>query len=99
MKLEAMASAAHVLTIQADELQDELDSITRQWRELSSTWTGVAASAFTPPWEEWHSGAAVVAQILLEHSQLLMDSVEMMLDHKNTAAKAFAALYQKEPVV
>ncbi|ETZ97940.1 WXG100 type VII secretion target family protein [Mycobacterium kansasii 824] len=99
MKLEAMATAAHVLTNQADELKDELDSIARQWRELSSTWTGVAASAYQPPWQEWYSGAATAAAILEEHSQLLMRSVDLMLDHENTAAKAFEALYRKGPAV
>ncbi|VAZ71745.1 hypothetical protein LAUMK4_00613 [Mycobacterium persicum] len=89
----------HVLTNQADELKDELDSITRQWRELSSTWTGVAASAYQPPWQEWYSGAATAAATLEEHSQLLMRSVDLMLDHENTAAKAFEALYRKGPAV
>ncbi|KZS74109.1 hypothetical protein A4G29_14765 [Mycobacterium kansasii] len=99
MKLEAMASAAHVLANQADELQDELDSITCDWRELSSTWTGVAASAFEPPWVEWHAGAVKSAEILSEHSQLLMQSLDLMLDHESTAVKAFEALYRKGPAV
>lgn len=63
MKLEAMVSAAQFLATQGDELQAELDAITRDWRELSSTWTGVAASAFDPPWDEWHWGAKTVTAI------------------------------------
>jgi uncharacterized protein YukE len=42
VKLEAMISSAQTLADQADELKGELDSITREWGELSSTWTGVA---------------------------------------------------------
>ncbi|UGT91272.1 WXG100 family type VII secretion target [Mycobacterium ostraviense] len=99
MKLEAMASAAHVLANQADELQEELDSITCDWCELSSTWTGVAASAFEPPWEEWHAGDVKSAEILSEHSQLLMQSLDLMLDHESAAVKAFEALYRKGPAV
>jgi len=97
MRLEAMASAAHVLANQADDLQAELESIARDWQELSETWTGVAASAFEPPWEEWHRGAVTVADILSEHSRLLLRSLDMMLDHENIAARAFAALAPKSP--
>lgn len=37
MQLEAMASAAHILTNQADGFSSELDSIADDWRNLSST--------------------------------------------------------------
>ncbi|WP_224111812.1 MULTISPECIES: WXG100 family type VII secretion target [Mycobacterium avium complex (MAC)] len=57
MQLEAMASAAHILTNQADGLSSELDSIADDWRNLSSTWQGAAASDFQPAWNEWHQGA------------------------------------------
>lgn len=97
MRLEAMASAAQVLANQADDLHAELESISRDWRELSETWTGVAASAFEPPWEEWHHGAVMAANMLMEHSQLLVRAVDMMLDHENIAARAFAALNPKDP--
>ena len=99
MKLEAMASAAHILTNQADDLKDELDSIVNDWQALSSTWTGAAASAFKAPWEEWHSGAVTVAEVLAEHSHLLTHSANLMLDHENTAAKAFTALHRNGPAV
>ncbi|MEE3751450.1 WXG100 family type VII secretion target [Mycobacterium intracellulare] len=99
MRLEAMASAAQILTNQADDLHAELESITRDWSDLSSTWRGVAASAFQPPWDEWHQGATAVARLLSEHSQLLLRSLDLMLDHETVAAKAFAALAVKDPTL
>ncbi len=95
MKLEAMVSTAQVLANQADELHAELDSFTRDWRELSSTWTGVAASAFDPPWIEWHYGAQTTVAILQEHSDLLMRSVALMAQHESTAASALGAIAGK----
>jgi WXG100 family type VII secretion target len=95
MKLEAMVSTAQFLANQADELQSELDSITGEWRELSSTWTGAAASAFDPPWDEWHYAAVTVTAILQEHSDLLMRTVALMAEHESTAAHALGAVPPK----
>ena len=58
MQLDAMVTTAQFLGNQADELKAELESITKEWGELSATWTGVAASAFDPPFDEWHYGAS-----------------------------------------
>jgi WXG100 family type VII secretion target len=71
VELEAMISTAQTLATQADELKAELDSITQQWGELSATWTGAAASAFEPPWEEWHYGAVTVMALLEDHADTL----------------------------
>ena len=74
---EKLAASAPTFDPLAEALADEptfvdetLDAITRDWRELSSTWTGVAASAFDPPWDEWHWGAKTVTAILQECSDL-----------------------------
>jgi WXG100 family type VII secretion target len=97
MKLEAMVSAAQFLANQGDELQAELDAITRNWRELSSTWTGAAASAFDPPWDEWHWGAKTVTAILQECSDLLMRSAALMAENESNAAHALGAVAEKGP--
>ncbi|WP_255377900.1 MULTISPECIES: WXG100 family type VII secretion target [unclassified Mycobacterium] len=95
MRLETMASAAQILANKAEDLQAELDSITSAWRDLFASWQGVAASAYGPPWEEWHQGATAVASLLSEHSHSLLRSLELMLDHETLAARAFAALNSK----
>lgn len=97
MRLEAMASAAQILTNQADDLTAELDSIAGDWSALSATWQGIAASAFQPPWDEWHQGATVIAALLHEHSQQLLRSLDLMLDHETVAARALAALTATDP--
>ncbi|ORB57836.1 WXG100 family type VII secretion target [Mycobacterium persicum] len=96
-RLEAMASPAQILANQSDDLKAKLDSITDDWRALSASWRGIAASAFQPPWEEWHQGATAVAAILSEHSQRLLRSLDLMLDHETIAAKAFEALTAADP--
>lgn len=99
MRLEAMASAAQILANQSDDLKVELDSINSAWRALASSWQGVAASAYQPPWDEWHQGAEKVATLLSEHSHLLLRSLDLMLDHETVAAKAFAALDPRGPTL
>src|SRR5262249_30577931 len=91
-QLAAMESPAQFRANQGDELQAELAAITRDWRELSSTWTGVAASAFDPPWDEWHWGAKTVTAILQECSDLLMRSAALMVGNESTAAHALGAV-------
>jgi WXG100 family type VII secretion target len=95
MNQEAMVSTAQFLANQAEELHSELDGITRHWRELSSTWTGVAASAFDGPWDEWHYGAWTAVAILQEHSYLLMRALALTLEHEGTAASALGAVAGK----
>jgi WXG100 family type VII secretion target len=95
MNLESMASTVHVLANQADELQEELDSVTRAWNELSSTWTGVAASSFDPPWDEWHDGAKTVTSMLHERAHLLTRALALMAEHEGTGARALGAVPQQ----
>ena len=96
VKLEAMISSAQTLADQAEALKGELDSITRQWGELSSTWTGVAASAFDPPFDEWHYGAVTVAALLADHAQALQFTAAAFAEHDGNAAKAVRSLVVKD---
>lgn len=96
MKFEAMVSTAQILANQADELKAELDSITREWGELSSTWTGVAASAFDPPFEEWRYGAVTVTALLADHSEMLLRCVAAMVENEHNSAQALRSVAVKE---
>ena len=93
VKLEAMISSAQTLANQADELKAELDSITQQWGELSSTWTGAAASAFDPPWDEWHYGAVTVMALLHDHAETLRFSAAAYASHEQGATQAVQSIH------
>jgi WXG100 family type VII secretion target len=90
--LKEMAATAHFLANQADELKAELDAIVRDWDGLASTWTGVAASAFRPPFEEWHDGALTITSILSEESRLLMITTAAMAENEQASAHALASI-------
>lgn len=92
VKLEAMISSAQTLADQADELKDELDSITHEWGELSSTWTGVAASAFDPPWDEWHYGALTVTALLHDHAETLRFCAAAFAEQERNATQAVRSI-------
>src|SRR5579884_2970479 len=92
MQLDAMVITAQFLGKQADELQAELDSITKEWAEVSTTWTGVAASAFDPPFDEWHYGAITVVSILAEESRLLSSAAAAMAANEGNSAQALSSV-------
>jgi WXG100 family type VII secretion target len=68
---DAAFNTSHVVSNEAEELREELARLSREWDNLSHGWSGAAASAFTPAWEEWHEGAARVVEALAESSRRL----------------------------
>jgi WXG100 family type VII secretion target len=68
---DAAFNASHAVSNEAEELREELSRLSREWDSLSHGWSGVAASAFAPAWEEWHEGAARIVEALAESSRRL----------------------------
>lgn len=95
---EAMATTAQFLAQQADDLDNELGDITSRWNELSSTWTGKAASAYEPAWDEWHDNAQKVVAILHEHSDLLKQALSMALEHESQASSQLGSVAPDGPL-
>lgn len=56
--------AAQVIGSQAQEMCEGVDALLRDWESLSAGWSGAAAAAFAPAWEEWHSGATKLNAML-----------------------------------
>jgi WXG100 family type VII secretion target len=67
----------------AEELRSELARIAREWDDVSSGWSGAAATAYASLWEEWREGAAKLVEILaestrrLEHAAVAYDGQEV----------------------
>lgn len=64
-------NTAHSVGNDAEELREELSRLTREWDNVSHGWSGAAAAAFAPIWEEWHEGAAKIVETLAESSRNL----------------------------
>ena len=64
-------NTSHSVSDDAEELREELTHLSQEWESLSHGWSGVAASAFAPAWEEWHRVAAQVIETLAESSRRL----------------------------
>ncbi len=92
MQTETMSTTSAFLADQADDLERELADINRRWRDLAAMWTGRAASAYEPAWEEWHDGAKTVVAILQEHSDLLQRAVAMAVADEQQRAVCLGAL-------
>ena len=63
IQTETMSRTSAFLANQADDLERELTDISRRWQDLVATWTGRAASAYEPAWDEWHDGAREVEAV------------------------------------
>jgi WXG100 family type VII secretion target len=68
---DAAFNTSHSVSNDAEELRDALTHLSQEWDNLSHAWSGVAASAFAPAWEEWHRGAAQIIEALAESSRRL----------------------------
>ncbi len=64
--------AAACLEDTAQRLTDGLSSVGDEAAQLlGSDWTGGAASAYAPAWDDWHSGAVQIVEGLRRMSELL----------------------------
>jgi WXG100 family type VII secretion target len=64
-------TTSQVVSDDADELRAELARLSREWDNVASGWSGAAASAFAPLWDEWHDGAAKLVETLAESCRRL----------------------------
>jgi WXG100 family type VII secretion target len=80
-------TTSHGVSNEADELREELARLSREWDNLSHGWSGVAASAFAPAWEEWHEGAARIVEALAESSRRLAQAAVLYEERDNNSAQ------------
>lgn len=78
---------SHVVNGDAEELREELARIAREWNDVSSGWSGAAASAFASLWEEWHDGAVKLVEILAESTRRLAHAAVAYDDQEDRSAK------------
>lgn len=77
---------SHGVNGAADELRAELGRIARGWDDISSKWSGAAASAFASQWEDWHDGATRLVEILAESTRRLGHAAATYQDRENRSA-------------
>lgn len=85
-------NTAHVVRNDAEELREELSGLSWEWDNVSHGWSGVAASAFTGIWEEWHEGAATVVETLAEASRSLAKAAVLYEEQDSSSAQALGSL-------
>lgn len=74
---------------QAVELREELDRLGHEWEDLSGSWSGKAASAYTPAWQDWHEGAVKLLNTLSDLSEKLCRAAA---DYEQTDGEAAGTL-------
>jgi WXG100 family type VII secretion target len=84
---DAAFNTSHVVGNEAEELRDELSRLSREWDNLSHGWSGMAASAFGPAWEEWHEGAARIVEALAESSRRLAQAAVLYEERDISSAQ------------
>ena len=82
---DAAFNTSHAVSNDTEDLREELSRISRQWDNLSHGWSGVAASAFAPAWEEWHEAAARIVGELAESARRLAQAA-VLYEKADTAS-------------
>jgi WXG100 family type VII secretion target len=85
---DAVFNTSHVVSNDAEELREELSRLSHEWDNVSHGWSGVAASAFTQIWEEWHEGAAKIVETLAESSHRLATAAVLYEARDASSAQA-----------
>jgi WXG100 family type VII secretion target len=88
---DAAFNTSHVVSNEAEELREGLARLSREWDNLSHGWSGVAASAFTPAWEEWHEGFARIVEVLAESSRRLSQAAVLYEERDNNSAEMLSS--------
>jgi WXG100 family type VII secretion target len=82
-------NTGHAVMAQAVELCEELDRLGHEWDGLSDSWPGVAASAYTSAWQDWHDGATKLLNTLPDLSEKLCRAT---VDYEQTDGDAAGTL-------
>jgi WXG100 family type VII secretion target len=85
-------TTSHVVSNDAEELREELSRLAREWDNVAHGWSGVAASAFTPIWEEWHEGANKLVETLAESSRRLARAAVLYEEQDTNSAQSLGSL-------
>jgi len=88
---DAAFNTSHVVSNEAEELREGLARLSREWDNLPHGWSGVAASAFTPAWEEWHEGSARIVEVLAESSRRLSQAAVLYEERDNNSAEMLSS--------
>lgn len=74
----------------AQELQEELAGLQRDWDNLSREWSGVASSAYSAIWSEWLEGATKLVHALEESSHNLGVAAVSYSEQDTASAEALS---------
>lgn len=84
-------STSRSVSNDAVELHEQLDSLQRDWDNLSRGWSGAAASAYSPLWAEWLDGATTLVDTLEELSHKVAAAAAQYVDQDGSAAASVDA--------
>jgi WXG100 family type VII secretion target len=87
----AAFNAGHAVMAQAVELREELDRLAQEWDDVSSGWSGMAASAYASAWQDWHEGAVRLLDSLHDVSENLCRAAVTYEQQDAAAAQATSA--------
>lgn len=85
-------NTSHAVSNNAEELREELSRLSREWDTVSHGWSGVAASVYTPIWEEWHEGATRLVETLAESSRSLAQAAILYEERDTDTAQTLGSL-------
>ncbi|MCF6387907.1 WXG100 family type VII secretion target [Mycobacterium sp. MBM] len=82
---DAAFSTSRSVSADAEELREGVAELSHEWANVSRGWSGAAASAYSPLFQEWQEGAARLVESLAESANLLAEAA-VRYQHQDTAS-------------
>lgn len=78
------------MSTDAEELREDVAELSHEWANVSRGWSGAAASAYTPLFQEWEEGACKLVESLAESAQLLAEAAARYQEQDTASAESVA---------
>lgn len=87
---DAAFNTSRAVSTDAEELREGLVELSHEWANVSRGWSGAAASAYTPLFQEWEEGASKLVESLAESAHLLAEAASRYQEQDSVSAESVA---------
>jgi len=88
---DAAFNTSHSMSTDAEELREGVSELSRDWANVSRGWSGAAASAYSPLFQEWQEGASKLVESLAESASLLAEAAVRYQEQDTASSESVAA--------
>lgn len=88
---DAVFNTSRSVSTDAEELREGVAELSHEWANVSRGWSGAAASAYAPLFQEWQEGASKLVESLTESAHLLAEAAVHYQEQDTVSGESVAA--------